>query len=96
MIFHKGAPRTAPRVGERRAYDGELRVLYPGEQASAHVPEEAMESAAREACNTGRAVTLAVTEWLVEPAPGWRAALLRWRYRLVGQWVDRWRRRMRT
>lgn len=57
---------------EPRVYDGPaIDVLYPGEHAISNDLEEI----------DGEVV---VTSWLVEPAPGLRARLLRWRYRAFG------------
>ena len=85
-----------PRIGEPRLYAGTVQVLYPGEQAHAIVPAEDMESAVLQARRLG-ALALEVdtsqVQWFVEPEKGARGAYRRWRYRLIGQWVEAWRRR---
>ena len=79
-----------PRVGEVRLYDGVIAVLYPGERAHAIVDVGECISALAD-----RGLTeMAVTQWLVEPEPGLMALYRRWRYRLVGQWMDSWQERM--
>lgn len=82
---------SRPRVGEPRLYDGEeIPVLYPGERA--HCAEWAVVEDATDA--QGRRVRRArAMRWMVEPEPGVRAACRRWRYRLLGQWVDALRAR---
>ena len=72
-----------PTVGERRIYEHRIEVLYPGERATAHFTDADLEVALR-----GEPVEL--RQFLVEPEPGLRATWRRWRYRLIGQWVERW------
>lgn len=69
-----------PKIGEPRLYEVSPFLLYPGEQASAEVDLR---------CGEG---TFMVTHWIVEPMPGVYGWMLRMRYRLVDQWIERWRR----
>jgi hypothetical protein len=63
-----------PPIGVPRLYAGEvLKALYPGETAHATGGVAA----------DGRVL---VTEWLVEPAPGWFARWQRLRWRVWGRW----------
>lgn len=64
-----------PRVGERRVYEGQIEVLYPGEQALAEIPPVATSAAKM----PGERIRFIIT-----PAPGVHAFLRRWRYRLSG------------
>lgn len=81
-----------PRIGEVRQYDGAIGVLYPGERAQAVIKPEDIEAAtaAARACGLTRArVPSDRCNWLVEPEPGIKAAYRRVRYRLIGQWYER-------
>ena len=78
-----------PRFGEPRVVTDEWPTVYPGEQASAHVPAHVIKDGLHRAATTGAPARVPLRKWLVEPAPGWRMAWLRWRYRLVGQWLER-------
>jgi len=77
-----------PKIGVPRVYPpGALPVLYPGERAGAlfKVP-------VKQLMRDGQA-TLTTDEidgWVVEPLPGCYGLFLRWRYRLVYQWLERW------
>lgn len=73
-----------PPVGIPRLYADAIGVLYPGERASAVIDGGSISALA------DRGLTeIAVTQWLVEPDPGVLAAYRRWRYRLIGQFVNR-------
>lgn len=73
---------TKPAIGEPRIYTGgSIPILYPGETATARV-DPATLMAALERGET----EVPVTDWTVEPAPGWHAWWLRLRYRVWGQW----------
>lgn len=80
-------------IGVPRIYDGPgIPVLYPGERATcagipfARIVDELFERGE---------VTIQPGQWVVEPEPGWRGLLRRWRYRLVGQWIEFLRARRR-
>ena len=82
----------APKIGVPRLYLGqEIPVLYPGERATcAGFTLGQIEDAMAEALMRGDATAeLPVNNWLVEPEPGWRGLYLRWRYRLLGLFVNR-------
>jgi hypothetical protein len=69
---------AAPKVGEPRMYPGDtIPILYPGEVATAQLNFERITFALQ----TGERV-VPVTHWIVEPAPGWYHAWLRWQYRV--------------
>jgi hypothetical protein len=78
---------TTPKIGHPRVYPGHVvPVIYPGEVASAQLGiTEATLRAARE---TQQPVSLQVTGWIVEPAPGWHAWWRRTRYRYWGRWFS--------
>ena len=82
-----------PKIGEPRIYAGdEIPVFYPGELATSRgvtLPE--ILDAMRAAAERGETeAVLPLSGWIIEPDPSWRGALLRWRYRLIGQYVERW------
>jgi hypothetical protein len=69
---------ATPRIGEPRLYPGNtIPMLYPGEVATAQLHVERMITFAVES----GARVVPVTQWVVEPAPGWYMAWLRWQYR---------------
>jgi hypothetical protein len=72
-----------PRIGEPSLYPGrEVAVLYPGETATARISPEAV----IHALATGQH-EVPIEDWIVTPAPGVHAWLLRWRYRLIGRFL---------
>lgn len=74
-----------PTIGEPRLYaGGSIPILYPGERATAHVDAEAIIAA-----HARGETEVPITEWTVEPAPGWHAWWLRVRYRVWGRWFSR-------
>lgn len=80
-----------PKIGTVRVVVGPQKpTIYPGEMASATVSEEEFEAALASAASTkGARIEIAPTGWTVEPMPGRRGLYLRWRYRLVGRWLER-------
>lgn len=74
-----------PTIGEPRIYaGGSIPILYPGERATARVDPEALIAA-----HARGETTVAITDWIVEPTPGWRGRWLRLRYRVWGRWFAR-------
>jgi hypothetical protein len=67
-----------PKVGERRYYEGDVKVLYPGERAIACIDVQ-------KAIEFGGSYPYPIKGWRVEPIPGIVGWLLRWRYRLWGR-----------
>lgn len=76
------------KCGERRVIAGEqIPCLHPGEVAIAQVDPVAVKAAADAAFARGEThFTIPITGWLIEPAPGRRAAWLRFRYRWL-RWL---------
>src|SRR4051812_41694509 len=72
-----------PPIGVPRLYPGPgLPILYPGECARAHLdPETVAHAISHGGCE------ILVTNWIVEPAPGWHAWYLRTRFRWFGRWA---------
>lgn len=81
-----------PQIGEVRFHYGpQIPVLYPGERAVSIVTSSVIDAAVSKAVAAGKVeIVMAGWDcWLVEPEPGLAAWWRRWRYRLIGQWLDR-------
>ncbi len=75
---------TSPPIGVPRCYDGPgIPILYPGEVASALFEPGAVNRA------LAFGTPVQPIGWMIEPAPGWFARYLRWRYRCFGRWFSR-------
>jgi len=87
-----------PRIGEPRLYaGGEIKVVYPGEVCRAGgMTGEQIEEAIAECQRLAAAghppiVEVPIRDWTVEPEPGLVGFCRRLKYRVWGQWLDRFR-----
>lgn len=81
--FAWSIPMTPP-IGEPWICLGQIRILYPGEVASAHVTEAQL-LAALAAGQT----SVQIEEYIVEPGRGFDMWWLRFSYRLFGRYLHR-------
>jgi hypothetical protein len=58
--------------------------MYPGEVASIQIRLSTDELVA--AITDGHLIKCELVDWLIEPMPGWRGVVLRWRWRMWGRW----------